>query len=147
MNTKRYEINNSTIKLQSDVKVTNNQQTNANVDNHFNNNNKIDEKIENAKKNQYRHAISFGDSQVERQAIFDIGKYMVDTYVKSIKFVSNPTIYELLEELHIVYQNLNHILSHPGHLDYEIQIKRQNITNSNNINPGNNDNEHIKQQN
>ena len=75
------------------------------------------------------HVVSFGDSLVERQAVFDVTKcinFKDDAIkcikTKSVKLLPCPTINQLVDELKTIKQSFGSILSHQYDLDYQVQV-------------------------
>ena len=75
-----------------------------------------------------RH-VSFGDSLVERQAVFDVTKFinLKDDAIKcvktkSVKLLPCPSINQLVDELKTIKQSVGSILSHQYGLDYQVQV-------------------------
>ena len=76
--------------------------------------------------------LSFGDSLVERQAVFDVTKCitlkenrvkMVKT--KSVKLTAGPSIHWLLDELNTIQRSFVQILQHPHDLDFQVFVQQK----------------------
>eukprot|EP01083_Nonionella_stella_P153961 495389_1 len=74
------------------------------------------------------HVVSFGDSLVERQAIFDVTRCITfkenrvkHVKTKSIKLLQIPTINQLIDELQTIQNGFVSIIQHPEDLDYQVQ--------------------------
>ena len=94
--------------------------TNTNTNTTINMNDKIIDNL---------HVISFGDSMVERQAVFDVCKCInfkmnkiKNVITKSIKLLATPTIDQLIDELQTIQKSFSTIISHNDHLDYQVQV-------------------------
>ncbi|KAK8803872.1 hypothetical protein WA158_001566 [Blastocystis sp. Blastoise] len=62
--------------------------------------------------------ISIGDSEQEHEALNDCKNYCDNrTFLKSIKFLENPSLYHLRRELHYLYNNFVTILENQCDLD------------------------------
>ena len=68
--------------------------------------------------NQYDHVISVGDSQHERQAVFNLPTGLR----KSVKFIEKPTIFQLMSQLQCLIQNLSYVVKHTTDCDSYIHF-------------------------
>ncbi|KAF0718507.1 Aste57867_1651 [Aphanomyces stellatus] len=64
-----------------------------------------------------RHIVSIGDSHYERQAVQVLPRSIPLTKTKSVKFVEQPTVLDMVRQLKLVSTYLSHLCSHPEHLD------------------------------
>ena len=68
------------------------------------------------------HVVSIGDSTHERDALFKIGKKYTDITTKSVKFVQDPTVVQLIKQLDIFSNSIRFISNHNGRLDLMMNI-------------------------
>jgi len=66
--------------------------------------------------------ISFGDSQVEREAIRVATKSLVDTRTKSVKFAERPSMEQLRRQIELINNCFHFIHEHDGDLDLQLTI-------------------------
>jgi hypothetical protein len=69
-----------------------------------------------------RNVISFGDSNVEREAIRQITKAGLNCCLKSIKFAERPSLEQLKRQIELVATCLHEVVAHPGELDLALTI-------------------------
>ena len=68
------------------------------------------------------HVISFGDSNVERQAIKDVVDDHPNIILKTVKFRHHPTMEELHSQHEMMIKNLDYIFKSEAALDLQLTI-------------------------
>jgi len=63
------------------------------------------------------HAISFGDSEYERKAVHRVSKNHKQLLTKSVKFIENPTVPQLIKQLDTISSYLQEISKVENNLD------------------------------
>lgn len=66
------------------------------------------------------HVVSVGDSQHEHEALLQATRGLQDCYSKSLKFMEQPSIDQLLEEHALVAGTLEEVLQFDGDLDVDV---------------------------
>jgi hypothetical protein len=82
--------------------------------------------------------ISFGDSQVEREAIRVATKSLVDIRTKSVKFAERPSMEQLRRQIELINNCFHFIHEHDGDLDLQLTITEhtnQQTTNTTSTSP------------
>lgn len=68
--------------------------------------------------------IACGDSRIEMEAARHIAKLFTTAFIKTVKFKETPTPEELIKQLNLVIQKLDHISTAPRNLT--IRLERKN---------------------
>lgn len=71
---------------------------------------------------QPKNIISFGDSQVEREAVRAVSRSFSNAMCKSVKFVERPSLEQLVRQVELVTNCFHSILTHSGDLDLMLTI-------------------------
>jgi len=69
-----------------------------------------------------KHVVSFGDSQVEREAVRAVTRSLTSCRTKSVKFAESPSLRELVRELQLVTNCMTYVVTHDGDLDLQLSI-------------------------
>jgi len=69
-----------------------------------------------------KHVVSFGDSQVEREAVRAVTRGVTSCRTKSVKFAESPSLRELVRELQLVTNCMTYVVTHDGDLDLQLSI-------------------------
>jgi hypothetical protein len=69
-----------------------------------------------------KHVVSFGDSQVEREAVRAVTRGVNSCRTKSVKFAESPSLRELVRELQLVTNCMTYVVTHDGDLDLQLSI-------------------------
>jgi uncharacterized protein (DUF1697 family) len=69
-----------------------------------------------------KHVVSFGDSQVEREAVRAVTRSVTSCRTKSVKFAESPSLRELVRELQLVTNCMTYVVTHDGDLDLQLSI-------------------------
>lgn len=69
-----------------------------------------------------KNVLSFGDSQVEREAVRTVTRDMSNTTTKSIKFAERPTMEQLRRQVELVTNCFHYLYAHQGDLDLMLTI-------------------------
>lgn len=64
-----------------------------------------------------RNIISLGDSRHEREALIRVAETMLNCCTKSIKFVEQPEVGQLIKQHDLLLSSLGQLLQHDGNLD------------------------------
>lgn len=72
--------------------------------------------------------VSFGDSECERSALLNVGRFCANSRTKSIKFVERPTVEQLRRQLEMICNNFAFIVQHDGNLDLMLTISSTGST-------------------
>jgi hypothetical protein len=67
--------------------------------------------------------IACGDSRIEMEAARHIAKLFKTAFIKTVKFKETPTPEELIKQLNLVIQKLDHISSAPRNLTIRLERK------------------------
>jgi hypothetical protein len=67
--------------------------------------------------------IACGDSRIEMEAARHIAKLFTTAFIKTVKFKETPTPEELIKQLNLVIQKLDHISSAPRNLTIRLERK------------------------
>lgn len=70
-----------------------------------------------------KNIISFGDSVHERDAIQHVGNDMLNTFVKSVKFVERPTLDQLQREVALLNNCMDYVCNCRSNLDLMLTIE------------------------
>ena len=68
--------------------------------------------------------IAWGDSKIEMEAARHIAKLFNTAFIKTVKFKETPTPEELIKQLNLVIQKLDHIWSAPRNLTIRLERKQ-----------------------
>lgn len=68
--------------------------------------------------------IACGDSKIEMEAARHIAKLFENSFIKTVKFKETPTPEELIKQLNLVIQKLDHICSAPRNLTIRLERKK-----------------------
>jgi len=68
------------------------------------------------------HVISFGDSNVEREAVRTAAGSLMNNRTKTVKFAEHPTIEQLKRQLELVHNCIHYLCSHDGDLDLQLTV-------------------------
>jgi len=69
-----------------------------------------------------KHVVSFGDSNVEREAVRAVTRNITNCRTKSVKFAETPSLRELIRELQLVTNCMSYVVTHDGDLDLQLSI-------------------------
>jgi len=69
-----------------------------------------------------KHVVSFGDSNVEREAVRAVTRNITNCRTKSVKFAESPSLRELVRELQLVTNCMTYVVTHDGDLDLQLSI-------------------------
>lgn len=69
-----------------------------------------------------RNIISFGDSQVEREAVRLVTRGLQNTRTKSVKFAEKPSMEQLRRQIELVTNCFAYIFKYDGDLDLELTV-------------------------
>ena len=69
-----------------------------------------------------RNIISFGDSQVEREAVRLVTRGLPNTRTKSVKFAEKPSMEQLRRQIELVTNCFSYIFKYDGDLDLELTV-------------------------
>lgn len=69
-----------------------------------------------------KNIISFGDSQVEREAVRAVSRNFSNAMCKSVKFAERPSLEQLVRQVELVTNCFHSILTHDGDLDLMLII-------------------------
>jgi len=69
-----------------------------------------------------KHVVSFGDSNVEREAVRAVTRNITNCRTKSVKFAESPSLRELIRELQLVTNCMSYVVTHDGDLDFQLSI-------------------------
>lgn len=69
-----------------------------------------------------KNIISFGDSQVEREAVRAVSRNFSNAMCKSVKFAERPSLEQLVRQVELVTNCFQSILTHQGDLDLMLTI-------------------------
>jgi hypothetical protein len=72
-----------------------------------------------------KHVVSFGDSQVEREAVRAVTRGVSTCRTKSVKFAESPSLRELVRELQLVTNCMSYVVTHDADLDLQLTITTQ----------------------
>jgi len=75
-----------------------------------------------AESKQVKHVVSFGDSNVEREAVRAVTRTVHNCRTKSVKFAESPSLRELVRELQLVTNCMTYVVTHDGDLDLQLSI-------------------------
>jgi hypothetical protein len=81
------------------------------------------------------HIISFGDSNVEREAIRIATGPLMNNRTKSVKFAEHPTIEQLKRQLELIHNCFHYLTGHDGDLDLQLTVTRLPPTSPTTVNP------------
>lgn len=73
----------------------------------------------------FKNILSFGDSNVEREAVRSVTRGLERVHTKNIKFAERPSIEQLRREIELVHTCFQHIFSHDGDLDLCMHLNVQ----------------------
>jgi len=68
------------------------------------------------------HIISFGDSQVEREAVRIATGSLVNNRTKTVKFAEHPTVEQLKRQLELIHNCFHYLCGHDGDLDLQLTV-------------------------
>ena len=78
-----------------------------------------------------KNIMSFGDSHIERNALFSVTKEKLQTLTKSLKFAEHPSIEQLKAQLNCLNNAFNSIQEHTvSHLDLQLTISQNDTINT-----------------
>lgn len=69
-----------------------------------------------------KNIISFGDSQVEREAVRAVSRNFSNAMCKSVKFAERPSLEQLVRQVELVTNCFQSIVTHDGDLDLMLTI-------------------------
>jgi len=73
----------------------------------------------------FKNILSFGDSNVEREAVRSVTRNLEFVHTKNIKFAERPSIEQLRREIELVHTCFQHIFTHDGDLDLCMHLNVQ----------------------
>lgn len=75
-----------------------------------------------------KNVISFGDSDVEREAVRAVTRGFTSTRTKSVKFAERPSMEQLRRQIELVTNCFQYIHNHEGDLDLQLTVTVNNGT-------------------
>jgi len=72
--------------------------------------------------NSKSHVISFGDSNVEREAVRTAAGSLTNNCTKTVKFAEHPTIEQLKRQLELIHNCIHYLCGHDGDLDLQLTV-------------------------